>query len=356
MPADNTAPPSTRKPSSIIRSPLIASTVPSASDVVLPGPRTTKLLPVTLPATVILPPAPWAWITKGTDKVSGGLPAPPIATGLDPPAEPITSAGTPLTLLGSRFKPPALPAPPSEIATPAGGETCKPVPAAANWFKSTALPSVGIAMVTDWITFTVLPTSVLAASVPPPASLIDCSVTLSLTFSTSLLASLTIRSASRVKLAAMMRSFVSPRLIAAPAVAPTRRTTSPWITSSPRPASQVAFSTPLIIWPLLSVITFCVLDLPKGLSWTVSESLARFSESFLSFNSNTALGLVDVLLPRFSTMLSAPPEAVSTSGESDNLAIVSSSSSAVSRTSPSALRLSRSPLPPMPSISKLPPL
>ena len=223
-----------------------------------------------MPATSILPPAPWAWITKGTDKVSGGLPVPPIAIGLEPPCEPITKAGIPLTLLGSRLRPPALPAPPSEIATPAGGETCRPEPADANWFRSTALPSVGMAMVTDWITWTLPDLSTSAALtltlVPVPASLIDCSVMLSLTFSTSLLASLTIRSASRVSRVATMRSFVSPTSIAAPAVAPTRRTTSPWITNSPRPASQVAFSTPLINCPLLSVITFCVLDLLNGLS------------------------------------------------------------------------------------------
>ena len=38
VPADKLAKPSTRKPSSIIRLSLIASSVPSASTVVLPGP------------------------------------------------------------------------------------------------------------------------------------------------------------------------------------------------------------------------------------------------------------------------------------------------------------------------------
>ena len=202
-----------------------------------------------MPATSILPPAPWAWITKGTVKVSGGLPAPPIEIGFDPPCEPITSAGMPLTLDASRLRPPAVPAPPSEIATPAGGAICKPEPAVANWFRLTAPPPAGTASVTDWITCTalVLSTRVLRTFrlAPVPASLSDFSVMLSLTSRTSLPASWTIRSASRVRRVATMRSFVSPRSMAAPAT-PTRRTTSPRITNSPRPASQLVCSTPLI--------------------------------------------------------------------------------------------------------------
>ena len=120
--------PSKRTASLISAPSLKLISVPSANTVVLPGPKICKVLPLTLPATATLPPVPCDWITSGTVTAKVD-PLPPMATGLEPPEEPITRVGMSLSLLGSSAKPP--PAPPSEIATPACGVTCRPVPGAA---------------------------------------------------------------------------------------------------------------------------------------------------------------------------------------------------------------------------------
>ena len=78
------------------------------------------------------------------DKVE---PPPPIATGFEPPDEPMTKAGMSTKLLRSRDKPP--PAPPKEIDTPASGVICKPEPGVAWAAKSTAPPPDGMASLTD---------------------------------------------------------------------------------------------------------------------------------------------------------------------------------------------------------------
>ncbi len=166
-------------------------------------------------------------------------PLPPIATGFEPPEEPITRVGMLASLLGSSDRPP--PAPPREMATPASGVTCRPVPGGTGRaLKSTALPLAGASILNDcttdaktmpWASFnsTSRTDRGVSAALPTPAFMNADKVIFSVMLSTTLPRSLTRRSPSITRVLASTTSRVSPRSIGAlpsalmTMVSPTRR-------------------------------------------------------------------------------------------------------------------------------------